>query len=169
MPAPKEPPPLELASTAEHNGNGNAGADDCPIHIPNIAKPWVKPFIMLLAEGMKLSEAYRTIAPHVLVRGDQPAKWTDQHVRKEFRRLKMPGPDVVAARLRDERILKLHVEKHLVLDIADKVGINPNTVYRVLESRHKERPANPWTQKGKSPRPDARKPQPEHKTQLKLL
>lgn len=156
MPAPEDP--FELDPKA----NG-AVEPDCPIHVPNIAEPWVKPFLRLLQEGMPVLEAYHEIMPTIAVRNAQKA------VIKEFKRLKMPPPQTVLSRLRAERILKLHAQKYQQSDIARLVGLERSHVSRVLRSRHKPNANNPLNRKRKPPGRKVLKTQPEHKIQLKLL
>jgi integrase len=161
LPAPDEP--LEFDSGAKV-----IAQVECPIDVPDIAKPWVKPFIMMLANGSTIPVAYRAIESQVEP-GLRERTSVDAAVRAEFRRLKMPTPKVIAARIRDERILALHGQKHQMHDIARMVGCGYSVVHRALQSRHKSNANNPLNRKIYLNPHLARKPQPKHKEQLKLL
>jgi hypothetical protein len=147
---------------------------ECPIHVPSIAKPWVKPFIGMLHRGMPLADAYFEILPQMPARDakhpNPPALITVRRwVCAEFRRLRLPEPKSIEKRFRDERILKLHDQKYQALEIASKVGCKRTLVHEVLGSRHKPNAHNPLNYKLKTPRPNVPPPQPGHKIQLKLL
>jgi hypothetical protein len=156
---------------------------DCPIDVPHFAEPWVKPFIRLLYQGMPLMEAYREIGPLMIRRRGQQEREcrVDQQedalgfghvknlVRKEFERLKLPLPKTVVIRFREEKILKLHGQKYQDLEIARSVGRSYDTVHNVLKSRHKGNANNPLNYKINNGPDKMRRPQAQHKTQLKLL
>jgi integrase len=140
----------------------------CPIHVPEIAKPWVEPFIMMLVNGMSIPDAYREIVPQ-LEPGKRRRLSGQAYVLAEFERVKLPTPKVIVARLRDEKILALHGQKYQSFDIARMVGCGYSVVHRALQSRHKENANNPLNRKIKLNPHLARKTQPKHNLQLKLL
>jgi integrase len=145
------------------------------LHVPSIAKPWVKPFVEMLARGVPVREAYRLIGsqvpPSVMPTGGirKPRISPQAHVLAELERLKMPTPKEIAARFRDERILELHGQKYQMADIARMLDCGKSVVHRALTSRHKENANNPLKRQLKSPTAKKVTTQPEHKTQLKLL
>ena len=145
------------------------------IDVPDIAEPWVKPFLKLLQQGMKPADAYFEIAPLMpnlrSTKNPTVMKWATvlERICAEFKRLKLPEPRTIASRIRAEKILKLHGEKYQVFEIAKLVGCEKSTVNNVLRSRHKGNANNPLNRKANMSVNLGRKPQPEHKKQLKLL
>jgi len=176
----QQPSPLTLPAPEEsivfdsNAGNGQIEAK-CPIDVPSIAEPYVRPFIELLWKGMEVGEVYCEIAPLIpnlrSTKNPQPLKMPVVHMRvaKEFRRLKLPPPTTLASRFRAERILALHAKGYQSHEIAKMVGCHYTLVNMVRQARHKPNANNPLNRKLNTPRPNAREPQPEHKTQLKLL
>jgi len=156
-------PRAPFESDAELNGQ-EIEPLACPIHIPEIAKPWVKPFIMSLVQGKTIPVAYREIEPQVEP-GLRERTSVDSTVRAEFRRLKLPTPKVIAARFRDETILALHGQKYQMHDIVRMVGCGYSVVHRALQSRHKGNANNPLNRKIYLNPHLARKTQPQHKAQ----
>jgi hypothetical protein len=138
------------------------------VDIPNIARPWLKPFIEMLAQGIPIRKAYDLITPQV-ERGHRDRLSAKHHVLAEFKRLGLPLPKVFVARWRDEQILKLHAEKYQMGDIARMMKCGRSVVFRALKSRHKENAHNPLNYDLKSPAAKKVKAQTEHKSQLKLL
>jgi Phage integrase family len=106
------------------------------VDVPNIAKPWLKPFIEMLAQGIPIRKAYDLITPQV-ERGHRDRLSAKHHVLAEFKRLGLPLPKVLVARWRDEQILKLHAEKYQAGDIARMMKCGRSVVFRALKSRHK--------------------------------
>jgi hypothetical protein len=110
LPAPGIP---QDEAALEFNSVGQVQRD-FHIDLPDIAKPWLKPFIQMLADGISVREAYRLITPQVppsvMPTGGigKPRISAQAHVIAELKRLNMPTPKEIAARVRDERILKLH-------------------------------------------------------------
>lgn len=170
LPAPEDS--FEVVSRVEVNGV----EPKCPIDVPSIAEPWVKPFIELLRGGMSVPEAYSEIRPQIQYELDWkkssthvPWSYVEKRVREEFKRLKLPRPRFLASRFRAERILNLHAQKHQSLDIARAEGCDRTRVDQVLRERHKPNANNPLNRKLKTVNPNPPKSQPEHKIQLKLL
>lgn len=146
------------------------------IHIPDIAEPWVRPFVDMLADGTPIAEAYDWLAKQLEDRAsNDPTKritlataWG--RATDEFRRLKLPSPKSFAARMRTEKIIKLHREGHQALDIARMVNCHKSRVYQILRDRgHNENANNPLGYKVNLGSNFGRQPQPQHNKQLKLL
>jgi integrase len=167
LPAPTEPA-LEFNSVEQVERGFH-------VDVPDIAKPWLKPFIQMLADGISVREAYRLITPQVppsvMPTGGirKPRISAQAHVIAELKRLNMPTPKEIAARVRDERILKLHAEKYQAGDIARMMKCGRSVVFRALKSRHKENAHNPLNYNLKPGAAKKAKAQTEHKSQLKLL
>lgn len=164
---PQALPALEAFAESDTEINGPV-QQDCTIDVPDIAKPWVKPFIRMIASGTPIPEAYRLIVPQ-LEPGRRKRGSAQHHVLAELERLKMPTPKVIAARIRDAKILQLHGQKYQMHDIARMVGCSYSVVHRALQSRHKGNANNPLNRKIYLNPHLARKSQPKHKEQLKLL
>jgi hypothetical protein len=149
------------------------------LHIPSIAEPWVQPFVNKLADlKMPLGQVYDWL---VLQLDDRRAvndstKRVTLHTAytragDEFMRLNLPSPKSLRARFLAEKIVHMHlVKKMQVLDIAMECNCHKSRVYQILRERgHKENANNPLNTKIKLGSNFGRKPQPQHKEQLKLL
>jgi hypothetical protein len=154
-------------------GDEPAAVDDsCPIDVPSVAAPWVKPFIRLLDRGIPCVDAYRLIAPQIP--GRRNGATAQHHVLAEFRRLKLPLPAELADRLRTRKIVAL-LDTYQDYDIAAKVGCGVQTVWRVRKEFNKPNPdksgrAAKYLKRWKKTRfKDKPEPQPEHNGQFKLL
>jgi integrase len=163
LPAPENS--FEFDSRVEINGQVEP---KCPIDVPSIAEPWVKPLIELLRQGMPILEAYSEISP-MMPNPHLSMSSLKQKVQQEFRRLKLPSSRSIVARFRAEKILALHAKGFQSFEIAKMAGCDYTLVNMVLQGRHKPRGYTGLKYKTNSPRPNTLEPQPEHKKQLKLL